>query len=136
MSDIIEKFKKTYGLDIYPYTDDENGNEITIIILESGRFFFLPSIVTCMYKPRSALRINNRKGTYTYSKVKEIYNLKEKSINNILRFYGKEWISGRGFGTASADFDYVYLPKWVKDRLDFIPEYSDCPQKKEIKEIS
>ena len=127
----IEKFKKLYGLNIYPYTDIGDENELTIIILESGRFFFLDSVVNSMYKPGSALRIDNRNTGYTYSRVKEIYNLENtlsKEWDKIKHLYGKEWISGRGFGTTSATFDYEYYPDMVKSKLDFIPEYSDCPQ--------
>ncbi len=29
--------------------------------------------------------------------------------------------------------DYEYNPDWVKDRLDIIPEYSDCPQEGKAK---
>lgn len=129
----IEKFKKIYGLNIYPYTDYENENEITIVILESGRFFFLGSVVTDIYRVGKHLAIANRNGHETYSTVKEIYNLKKDTVSKewdkIKHLYGKEWISGRGYGTRAVNPFNKNMAELFKGEIDYIPEKSDCPQK-------
>jgi len=123
-----------YGIDVYEYTKEYHVNEITMIILESGRFIFLDkSVVTDMYLPSKHLAITNRNRHETYSTVKEIYNLKENQLSDkfelIKHHYGKKWISGRGYGTRSVNHFNKNMEELFKDNMDFIPEVSDCPQK-------
>lgn len=116
-----------FNVYLYPYTEHKDADEVTIIILESGRFLFVSSVVNESYKPGKLLRIQNRDRDYTYSIIKEIYNLKESSINRFIPMYGKEWISGRGFITTPCS-GISYNSDFIKKNWDFIPEVSDCPQ--------
>lgn len=125
---------KILGMDVHEYHGDflecrEPDNmvhankyaPITLILLDSGRFFFLPFFVTFMYEPGRKLRIKNLKRNDTYAEVKQLFNLAKSEIEKVQHLYGKEWIPGRGFGTTSGWFDYKYYPEIVEKNKDYVP---------------